>query len=278
MNQFTYMRLIDHTKDTTINHVRLNALGSFAIDDALAISVGQELAEPTLRLWSHPKTVVLGIPDTRLPYIKEGVQYLAHQGYDVIVRNSGGLAVIIDEGVLNMSLILPHMKHLSIDKAYEIMYQFIERLLSPYTRDIKAYEIVGSYCPGDYDLSIRGKKFAGISQRRVRNGVAVQIYLDIAGDHLQRALHIKKFYELALKNEQTNFKYPTINPDVLASLDHLLVEDISFSLIKQRAIKTLNSIADDFYQGNVTKEEIDIFMKRLEQMIKRNKKIHSWLI
>src|SRR5690625_2881236 len=206
MNKFTDIRLIDHTTSLQINDVPLTAMSSFAIDDALAISVGNELAPPTLRLWTHPKTVVLGIPDTRLPFIEEGVRYLSSKGYDVIVRNSGGLAVVIDEGVLNMSLILPHMKQLSIDAAYEMMYKFIQQMLVDFTNDIKAYEIVGSYCPGDYDLSVHGKKFAGISQRRVRNGVAVQVYLDIVGDHLQRAQHIKNFYEIALKNEQTSFK------------------------------------------------------------------------
>lgn len=40
--------------------------------------------------------------------------------------------------------------------------------------EIKAYEIEHSYCPGSYDLSIGGQKFAGISQRRVKGGVAVR--------------------------------------------------------------------------------------------------------
>jgi lipoate-protein ligase A len=41
-----------------------------------------------------------------------------------------------------------------------------------------------SYCPGKFDLSIDGKKFAGISQRRVRGGIAVQIYLCVEGNIL----------------------------------------------------------------------------------------------
>ena len=53
--------------------------------------------------------------------------------------------------------------------------------------EIEAKEIVGSYCPGSYDLSIAGKKFAGISQRRIRNGVAVQIYLCVSGSGQERA-------------------------------------------------------------------------------------------
>ena len=56
-----------------------------------------------------------------------------------------------------------------------------------FTIEIEAREIVGSYCPGSYDLSIKGKKFAGISQRRIRKGVAVQIYLCVNGSGSERA-------------------------------------------------------------------------------------------
>ena len=61
------------------------------------------------------------------------------------------------------------------------MVDFINALFPEVAERIEAYEIVGSYCPGSYDLSIDGKKFAGISQRRMKNGIAVQIYLCVEG-------------------------------------------------------------------------------------------------
>ncbi|WP_420910192.1 lipoyl protein ligase domain-containing protein, partial [Lysinibacillus fusiformis] len=75
---------------------------------------------------------------------------------------------------------------------------------------IEAYEIVGSYYPGSYDLSLEGKKFAGISQRRLRQGVAVQIYLCIEGSGSQRAALMRDFYEVSLRQEETKFIYPQI--------------------------------------------------------------------
>ncbi len=57
-----------------------------------------------IRTWVHHHTVVLGIQDSRLPYIDDGRAYLEAQGYRVIVRNSGGLAVMLDDGVLNISI------------------------------------------------------------------------------------------------------------------------------------------------------------------------------
>lgn len=56
---------------------------------------------------------MLGIQDTRLPFLEDGVKLLEDEGYRVIVRNSGGLAVVLDEGVLNISLIFEDEKKAS---------------------------------------------------------------------------------------------------------------------------------------------------------------------
>ena len=81
-------------------------LYSFAMDDTLSELVGQLQSPPVVRTWVHNASVVLGIQDHRLPYIQEGMKLLTERGYMPIVRNSGGLAVVLDEGVLNLSIIL----------------------------------------------------------------------------------------------------------------------------------------------------------------------------
>src|SRR5690625_6989579 len=109
-----------------------------------------------------------------------------------MVRNSGGLAVALDRGVLNISLILPNVKKLSIDDGFQAMYHFIQHMFLDITDGIKAYEIVGFYCPGDYDLSIDGIKFDGIVQRRVKHAAAIQIYIDIEGNSYERSILVRK--------------------------------------------------------------------------------------
>ncbi|WP_026907759.1 lipoate--protein ligase family protein [Paucisalibacillus globulus] len=271
----TTFRYIDHTEEKTFHNMSNTALASFAIDDALATSVSSENSPPALRLWVHPKTIVLGIPDARLPYIDEGVKLLANQGYHVVVRNSGGLAVALDEGVLNLSLVLPGVKHLSIHECYEAMVSFVQYMLQDVTQEIEAYEIVESYCPGDYDLSINGKKFAGISQRRVRDGAAIQIYLDIEGDSLQRASLIRNFYDTSKKGEETKFDYPNVNPDVMGSLSNLTGKQITVNDMKQRVLSALQELSD-VVEIPFSDKELDIFEKRYEQMVKRNEKVAEW--
>lgn len=269
----TTFRYIDDTGRKHFNNEHYTALTSFAIDDALTLSASNKLSPPTMRLWSHPKTIVLGIPDARLPFIEKGVKILAEHGYHVIVRNSGGLAVALDEGVLNMSLILPDAKGISIHDSYDLMFNLIKAMLSYLTNHIKAYEIEGSYCPGDYDLSINGVKFAGISQRRIRNGAAIQIYIDVNGNSKKRANLIKRFYEASLGSEETSFTYPTIKPNVMGSLSELLNKNISVEEIKDSAFKTLDELNKQVIASSLAEEEMITFKKRYQQMIKRNKDI-----
>jgi octanoyl-[GcvH]:protein N-octanoyltransferase len=143
------------------------------------------------------------------------------------------------------------------------------------TSSIEAKEIVGSYCPGDYDLSIDDKKFAGISQRRIRNGVAVQIYLCVNGSGSNRASIVRDFYELALNGENTRTTYPSINPMTMASLSELLNTNFTIQDVMVRLLKSLNSLADVITPSSLNGNEIDLYQHHLQRMIDRNEKIQA---
>ncbi|RLL42850.1 lipoate--protein ligase family protein [Oceanobacillus piezotolerans] len=268
--QHKTFRYIDHSTESQFAGKPYTALTSFAVDDSLAISVSNQESPPALRLWVHPNTIVLGIPDAKLPYIDEGVSFLKEKGYSAVVRNSGGLAVALDEGVLNLSLVIPGIKHISIHDCYEAMVSFVQYMLRDLTDDIKAYEIVHSYCPGDYDLSIGGRKFAGISQRRVKDGAAIQIYLDVEGNSYERASIIREFYQLSKKNEETRFAYPDVKPEVMASLSELLGVSLTVEEMKERVYHALSDFSNEVVNPAFSAAELETFEKRYKQMLKRN--------
>lgn len=249
------------------------ALQSFAIDDTLCASVGKGYSPATCRTWVHESTITLGIQDTKLPYLEEGISYLREQGYDVIVRNSGGLAVVLDEGVLNISLILPDSHHhIGINDGYDAMWMLIQDMFKDFDADIEAKEIIGSYCPGSYDLSINNKKFAGISQRRIRNGIAVQIYLCIRNSGSQRAEIIRSFYEKSLKDEQTKIQYPNVKPHTMASLSELLKQPLQVADVSERLVKALESYQGDIHFSPLSPEEKVMYQSYLERMVARNER------
>ncbi|MGY0694966.1 lipoate--protein ligase family protein [Virgibacillus sp. FSP13] len=269
----TTFRYIDQSNDNYFNDVPVSAMTSFAIDDALAMSVSEGDSPPSVRLWVHPNTVVLGIPDARLPFIEEGIRLLHDHEYQAVVRNSGGLAVALDEGVLNISLVLPGVKHITIHECYEAMVSFVQYMLRDLTDKIEAYEIVGSYCPGDYDLSIHGRKFAGISQRRIKDGAAIQIYLDVEGSGSERAALIREFYDVSIQDGETKFTYPEVDPATMASLSELLDMELTMEEMKRRVHSTLKELSDEVVVSAFSDRELATFQTRLQQMRKRNEGI-----
>lgn len=262
----TSWRFIDQSKLGP----KFSPLTSFATDDTLCSSVGEADSIPVIRTWVHPHNVVLGIQDSRLPFIYDGIDYLIKQGYEVTVRNSGGLAVVLDEGILNISLIFKEDKKLSINSNYDAMVELVEMMFDEETNAIEAREISGSYCPGSYDLSIDGKKFAGISQRRVRSGVAVQIYLCVQGRGSDRAALIKEFYHLAVKEAETKFKYPAIIPNTMASLNELLGLNLNVQDVIGRLLIALkNNGESQLVTSQLNENEQQLFDKNYERIVNR---------
>lgn len=251
-----------------------HALQSFAIDDTLCMSVGSGHAPTTARTWVHSQTVVLGIQDTKLPGLQDGIAFLQEQGYDWIVRNSGGLAVALDEGVLNISLLFPDTeKGIDINRGYDSMWHLIRLMFKDFGREIEAREIVGSYCPGSYDLSIDGKKFAGISQRRIRKGVAVQIYLCVTGSGQERARLVRDFYHHAKFKEPSKFTFPDVRPEVMASLSELFAAELTIQNVMLRFLSTLKSLSGSIYTSQLDCRELEWFEGYYDRMIERNSKI-----
>ncbi|WP_110928282.1 lipoate--protein ligase family protein [Bacillus massiliglaciei] len=250
------------------------ALQSFAMDDTLCAAVGSGESGAVARSWVHDKTIVLGIQDTRLPQLDRGVDYLREKGFKTIVRNSGGLAVVLDEGVLNLSLVFPDSgQKIGINRGYDAMWELIRLMFPDFSADIEAREIIGSYCPGSYDLSIGGRKFAGISQRRIRNGAAVQIYLCVSGSGSERAKLVREFYRLAKGGQETKFDYPDIRPEVMASLSELMEQPLTVPDVMLRLLQTLQKLSGRIYSDSLRPEELLLYEGYLERVTERNNKV-----
>src|SRR5690625_7946707 len=102
------------------------------------MSVGDYAAPVTIRLCIHDKTVVLGTPDSRMPYIEKGLNLLKNHQQNVVIRNSGGLAVALDSGVLNLSLIIPNSNEVSINNWYDIMTSLVNNILKEYLNKVQS--------------------------------------------------------------------------------------------------------------------------------------------
>ena len=247
----------------------------FALTDLLSEAAGKK-QQTFLHFWQCKKTVILGMKDTRAAFFQDGVQMIRQMGYHPVVRNSGGLGIVSDEGILNISLIFPQNKDkkITIDEGYEKMTA-LTRAAFPETQAIEAFEIPDSYCPGTFDLSIRGKKFAGIAQRRVKEGIAVMIYLSVNGNQTLRGNLMKDFYRSALKERFGTDGYPPVAPEKMADLDELLGFSLSVEEVKNRFIQSFNTLygestalsSDEWRHENV---DPAIWQQTIERMKERN--------
>ncbi|QGQ95989.1 lipoate--protein ligase family protein [Paenibacillus psychroresistens] len=174
-----------------------------------------------IHVWQHPKAIVLGLRDRQLPGIDQAISWLENQGYVVAVRNSGGAAVPLDTGVVNISLVIPKSTNtINFRDDFETMIQLLREILAPWTSTIQTGEIKGGYCPGDYDLSINGRKFCGIAQRRQAHGFVVSAFVNVEGTDSDRASRVRTFYDIA-SNGKSDITFPLVEPERTSSLEEL---------------------------------------------------------
>lgn len=229
---------------------------------------------PIAHFWTTPKTVILGLQDQRLSNLSGGLKSLADKDYIYYVRNSGGLGVVTDDGILNFTLFLPDKNNITIDQAYEEMHQIMQKTFS---KDIETGTIEHSYCPGTYDLSINDKKIAGISQRRSGDGVAIMAYISINGDQKKRSQLMKDFYEISDYPINKKIGFPNIDINCMENLDSLIHQELTIKDAKTRILKTIEQkYTIDRSQFNIVKNSapyLDAYQQTMEDLIYKNNKL-----
>ncbi|MBO0450919.1 lipoate--protein ligase family protein [Candidatus Enterococcus murrayae] len=239
----------------------------FALTDVLTEFSGEQ-QQPIIHFWQLPQTLILGMKDSRVTYFAEALQAVRKENYHLLLRNAGGLGVVSDSGILNVSLILPKdtLSTLSIDDGYEAMVDWLAQT-SWGKLGLEVGEVSDSYCPGKYDLSVNGKKIAGIAQRRVKDGVAIMMYLSVNGDQNFRGELVRTYYQKGLK-EQFGVDYPPVNPASMTTLNDITSHDVSINAVKKELLQTMphndqTEFLANFYQ-------LEEYQRRIKNIQQRN--------
>ena len=251
-------------------------LSSFIYTNALLRSAS-ELKFPLLHFWTLEDTVILGLKDQRLPHLSTALASLTHRGFHYFMRNSGGLAVVSDDGILNLSIFYPwHLEdhELTIDEAYQRMVDLIQAAFP--SLEIATGEITHSYCPGSFDISVNGQKIGGISQRRNKVGVTVMLYLSVCGNQQDRGKLIRDFYDTGLQQDQNKWHFPDVWPGAMTTVSKVLNSQLSVQDAIQRIQSIVQIIAPDSlnnlmwspnFISTLSKELIS--MKRLQERLEK---------
>lgn len=158
--------------------------------------------QPRAHLWQAPQCLIVTRKDTRLPRYQAACEQLAAEGWPVHVRDSGGTAVPHGAGILNLSLMLPRTTT-DLAHYYRLLGTPLLALLGEYGLAGNYDFVPGSFCDGQYNLVIGGRKVTGTAQRWLAPGqdhqgaVLAQAMLLVAGNVDQGTRMASRFYELA---------------------------------------------------------------------------------
>lgn len=216
------MKLSEFTKISIYNHPH-TLKEHLIIDKELAKECDDQ--ELIIRFWIA-EGIALGKMDTLTADFEKGKKYLEKNNLIYEVRSSGGLAVVLDCGTLNMSFIFsPKKSGKHLNDSYLAVTALLQLFMKTYDVSIQKGTVQNSYCPGDYDLSVNGKKFCGISQYRSKEFVIVMLNMVVNGNQSERLEVLRKFYKIA--NTRHDSFYPTIQKGTMETLSNLMQLDIT---------------------------------------------------
>jgi len=141
---------------------------NMAVEEVIAQEVGNGSLSPALRLWRNKqKCFVLGkLTHTRLNSNYPLRKLIQGEKIGLIKRFSGGDVIFQDGGCLNFSVTVPSNHKFSFDKIGKIFKTLslgVIRALNNLSVCAKHGKIDTAFCPGPYDIVVRGRKLAGVS-------------------------------------------------------------------------------------------------------------------
>lgn len=260
-----------YTKNAPLN----STFNELALTDALLLHAS-ESGESTFHLWESTRpTVLLGMMDTKISHFPQACSSLFNNHYDALVRHSGGLAVPSDAGILNFSLLLknPLERRLSINEGYQLGLTLLKQAFE--TEEIKLIEgeVPESYCPGTFDVSISTKKIAGLSQRRVKEGLGIMGYISVTGNQEKRGQLIDCFYKEGQAYEIGETRYPVIHPEVMGTLEQLISSDFTLEKAQDSLLESLRTKKSFLKEHTYSPSVQSLYDESLKKLIKRNKKM-----
>lgn len=192
-----------------------------------------ELAQ-CLMLWQADEPTLVLPAGNKWPESAELEQTLAESGWQVLSRKTGGAPVPQCPGVINLSHMYtwPDEQPYSITQAYENLCAVLSDFFAGFKLACQAHATEHSYCDGDFNLNINGRKIVGTAQRVVlkKGGGKVVlaqafILVDVMLEELIKPVNL--CYQQCDKEER-------VKAQVHTSLSEHLSEELSIDSLYKR--------------------------------------------
>lgn len=172
--------------------------------------------EQCLLLWQAIEATLVLPAGNKWPESTELKAALAFNNWQLLSRKTGGAPVPQCPGIINLShlYVWPENQAYSVKLAYENLCAVLNVFFAKFGLTSKAHATEFSYCDGDYNVNINGKKIVGTAQRVIikKGGgkiVLAQafILLDVLLEELIKPVNL--CYQLTNKNERVQAQVHT---------------------------------------------------------------------
>ena len=118
--------------------------------------------------WQSARGLCITRKEHRLPHFAKAQADLTAKGHELATRRSGGTVVAQGDGILNITQLSLHTGPRNIGGSYMRFCENMQARFKALGFETEIGPVTGSYCDGDYNLILDGKKLAGTSQRWVK--------------------------------------------------------------------------------------------------------------
>jgi lipoate-protein ligase A len=165
----------------------LSPYAGLALDEALAGEFTSRRSASKLIVWRCTAALLVTLSETRLPRFAETAAQMQAVGWPVVVRKSGGGTCPVGPGTVQLATIELAPPDAAMGIRYEALAKLIHSTLACFRIDCRIAPVPGAYCPGHYDLSVGGRKIAGMAQRWFRNRHGIRCVIASASLNVEEA-------------------------------------------------------------------------------------------
>lgn len=195
-------------------------------------------------VWQAPQALIVGPTEGRLSNLTTAANHLRSEGWPVVRRHSGGSTCPVSSETLQIAIARLGVPGVTIETAYQQLASLICTVIRSYGLEPAVGIIPNSFCPGRFDISISGRKVAGLSQRWHHTGgrmivtTASTLIVDGGSRYLVQAVNL--FYRFIGK---TNFCSESAVGSLRQSLPAPLVGDNLLDDVSHRLLREWSSAA-----------------------------------
>lgn len=146
-----------------------------AVSRALLEAVASGAAPPSLRLYRPGAVLAFSLKDRQQPGFGRAVAIAREQGFDPVLRLTGGRAAVFHEQTLAFAWCRPiDDPRLGIHERFDDIAARLCEALRTLGLDARVGAVPGEYCPGEHSVNLGGRrKVVGVGQRVIRGAAHV---------------------------------------------------------------------------------------------------------